>query len=107
MKLINLKRSKKEAKAKDTAIEVGGDHEYYPWGFSINLNQETIPKFKALKNIDKIGGTVEIHAIGKINSISISEHEGSGKSQDMRIQIQKINIIRKGSDKDSFDEYAD
>ena len=107
MKLVNLKRSKKEAKEKDGPVEVGGYHEYYPWGFSINLDQETIPKFEALKNIDKLGPTLEIHAIGKITSIGISENEGSGKTQNITIQIQKINIVRKGSDKDSFNEHAE
>ena len=109
VKLVSLKRSEKKAKKGGGLMESPRNdyHEYFPWGFRLELDQETIPKFKALAGAN-VGSSCKIKAVGKIVSMSTYEDQGDKtKRQSMTIQIEKIAIHSKDSAKDAFDEYAE
>jgi Major coat protein-like len=105
VKLVSLKRSGKKAKSMEQPVSAS--REYYPWGFRLELDQETIPKFKALAGAN-VGSSCKIKAVGKVVSMSTYEDQGDKtKRQSMTIQIEKIAIHSKDSAKDAFDEYSE
>jgi diketogulonate reductase-like aldo/keto reductase len=103
MKLISLKRSKKETKELNTPKSVGSDDDGYPWGTRLNFEKDIIDKIKALQTITA-GTEVKIQAIGYVSNVSTSESAKGPEHQTVEIQIQQIEIKDNTNAEASFDE---
>lgn len=90
---MNLRSLKKAVKVADKPdVCVSEDHEEYPYGLRLNMNNETLTKLKI--NIDDfdIGDSVMIVAKADIKSKSESDDTEYGENQDMSLQITDMDV---------------
>uniref|UniRef100_A0A6M3IMQ1 Putative capsid protein n=1 Tax=viral metagenome TaxID=1070528 RepID=A0A6M3IMQ1_9ZZZZ len=100
--MINLKLSKKEAKKRDMPQPVSGT-DNYPWGTTLSFEDETLGKIKALQGIEA-GTMVNIRAVGKVVTISMSDHDKGKDHKSITIQLQQIDIGNAESAEAAFNE---
>lgn len=96
--LVDLKRTPKELKANkgDSCCSPCGPENEYPWGLSINLENESMDKL-GMKKLPKVGDKVVIHAEATVTSVSSnsSVDSKSGKPSESRsvgIQINRMAL---------------
>lgn len=103
MKLVEL-RLKPEKKKKASKTEVVAEHEEYPWGLRINLNDKTISKLGLKPKDMKVGSTVKLEARAFV--CSAGEQPG-GKHKSIELQLVAMGIDTSESFEDGFNAGAD
>ena len=92
MKLIDLKRSKKEMK-KNRDIPETTNYEKYPYGLKIQLENETLEKFDIDISEFKIGQKIRVEGIAIVNSIRINQSMGDkAPRKNLSLQIIKLGL---------------
>lgn len=97
MKLVDLKKSKKELKQDAIPCEVKNQNKY-PYGTEIRFETEELDKLPALKNV-KVGQIVKIEAQAKVVSMRQSDNAGGEKSRTVALQITNIGVETSPEDK--------
>ena len=82
----SMKRKKKNG-GEDTAPM---DESPYPYGLSINLDEESMEKLGI--GPMSVGSEVKFIASAKVTSVSEHESEGSEKTENMTLQITEMDI---------------
>ncbi len=86
MKLRDMKLSRAD-KAEDA--EVASERPDYPYGLSLQLDQDSLEKLGI--ELPDVGDTFFVVAIATVQSVS--EHESENhKSQDVSLQIQQLSL---------------
>ena len=89
MTLKDMKIERKEVdEAKDTVL--GSSDMDYPYGLSLNLDEETIQKL-GMEKMPSPGNDVYIMAKASVESASITK-ESDKQNRSLRLQIKKLNI---------------
>lgn len=112
--LVSMKRDKKDKKdkKKDTSeacCSVSGNGPDFPWGLSVNLENESLDKLK-IDSLPEVGSTVRIVAEARVESVSSrSDRESNGKkNRSVSLQITKMALSDAEEDADEDDtEEAD
>ncbi|KKN75056.1 hypothetical protein LCGC14_0384300 [marine sediment metagenome] len=92
MKMIDLKWTKAEIKKRNKpTTERILEGETYPWGLKVHFEKEAVDKMDSLKKV-KVGAMVDIHAIGKVVEVSITDRDKSKKRHRVEIQLQQVGI---------------
>jgi hypothetical protein len=102
MKMVDLKRSKSEAKISTPEV-ASSSYEKYPYGLNLRFEDKEVEKV-GLQGM-KVGDKVVIQAVGEV--VSVSKYEStSGTDDSVGIQITKIAVSDQGNAKNAFDEAA-
>ena len=86
--LVDMKRSKKDRKSDEA---VSSSHEKFPYGLSINLEDESLTKL-GFKNLPKVGTKVKVVAEGVVTSVNTHERSGGKPSRNIAIQLEKMSV---------------
>lgn len=91
--MISLKRTKAEAKLRDSLAEPvpNTDLPEYPWGLQLDLNQDTLPKLNMDVTDYKPGDVLFFRIRTEVRSL-ISNDTFGGKSQTMSLQITDMGL---------------
>ena len=93
MKIVDLKRTKKEAKKLETGNEVAmTSQEKYPYGLSINLDDNTLKKFDIDGSEFKAGQKLKIAGIAIIENIERRERIKEKPTSYIRLQITNMGL---------------
>lgn len=92
--MVNMKISPEQAQ-KDYAPTSVADAPEYPWGLSINLDEQSIKKL-GLPALPQVGQTMMITARVNVNSVSSNDTQQDGVQRSMSLQITDMEI---GADK--------
>ena len=93
--MIDLKRSKKEAKVEDAVMPENPDGALYPYGTRFSFDEEVIAKIPILNKV-KAGDKFSIRGVCEINEVRSVDRTENKKDRHIEIQIQKIDL-KKGS----------
>lgn len=93
MKLVDLKRSKAEKKARTEEHSIGSADEDYPYGTRIRLEHEDMEKL-GMKDTPAPGDTFHIEAHGKVTHSHESADE-KGKRRHVEIHLTKLGAEAK------------
>jgi len=94
MPLVNMKLSKKEAKADSETSII--DSPRYPWGLSINLDEESLTKL-GVKELPKTGDSKMVVAYVDVTETHESDSIDGKKRRNIRLQITDMSIEEKAS----------
>ena len=86
MKLRDMKLSRAD-KAEDA--EVASDRPDYPYGLSLQLDQDSLGKLGI--ELPDVGDTFFVVAIARVRGVSEHQDEGS-KSQNVQLQIEQLSL---------------
>ena len=86
--LVSMKLSEKETKAMAEPSLVGGEKDAprYPWGLSLNLDDDTLDKLK-LSPLPKVGEKRLLIAQVEVTSVSSNQGPGKEKRESVALQI--------------------
>lgn len=87
--LVSLKRTKKDKKQNSDEVATSS-HEDFPFGLSINLDDETLGKLGITK-LPKVGSDMIVAGIGVVESIS-ERSDKNKKSRNVQIQLTKLSV---------------
>ena len=91
--LVSMKRApvKKSKKSADMCCSdpMGGNE--YPWGLSINLENESLDKL-GMDDLPKVGSTVKVVAEAKVESVSSRSDRDDKNNRTVSLQIVKMAI---------------
>ncbi len=92
MAFKDMKLTKREAKKLVPVEATSADRPKYPWGLQITFDRESLKKLgKSVDDFD-VGQRVTFVCIAKVTSLSKRDNESGEGSQDVTLQIQKINM---------------
>jgi hypothetical protein len=92
MKLIDMKLPKKDKKGTlNSPVATDFQHEEYPYGLCIRLNNDQIDKLGIFDNMD-VDMDVVINAKATIKSKEKSEMQGGKSDKSLSIQIKEFGI---------------
>lgn len=90
MKMVSMKMS--DAEKKDTMeVKPAGISQSYPWGLSINLNEDSMAKLGV--DLPKVGEELMLHAMVKVTDSHMSETEGGKKNVSCALQITDMALM--------------
>ncbi len=92
MPLTNMKMSKKEAKVNE-GVEVN-DSPRYPWGLSINLDEESLSKL-GMSKLPDVGDQKMLVAFVDVTDKHESDSQDGKKRKSIRLQITDMSIEEK------------
>lgn len=101
----SMKTTAAERKARSAKYEKCSpfDGEVYPYGLSINLDEEVMEKLD-LKALPKAGAKMTLTAEVSVKSVEQRESSEGGNRRSMTLQITAMDLGAKGSAKDAVDE---
>ena len=87
--LTNMARTKKESKKEETSEYI---EDKYPWGLSINLDQDSLEKL-GIKDLPAVGESIKLEA--KVDVVEISECDSAngGTKRSMSLQITDLGLM--------------
>lgn len=88
MKPVSMKLPK--AKQAETA-QVSPRKQEYPWGLSLNLENESLEKL-GIEHLPDVGTECTLRGVGKIVRVSQSASENDKNSRMIEIQITKLAL---------------
>ena len=94
------KRSEKELKACEPSL---GSREQWPYGLQLRFDNEQIKKMASLKELE-VGDEVYVEAKGTVTMVRRSDRQNEKPDQTLEIQIKKIGIENKDSQKKQIKE---
>lgn len=86
--LVSMQLSAKQAKEMMGDTGATPDRPRFPWGLTINLDDETLDKLK-ISELPKVGSTEDLRAVVKVTRISEDDSE-SGKRRSVGLQITDL-----------------
>jgi hypothetical protein len=98
--LTSMKRAVKRAKS-DKVMSSAPDP--YPYGLSIDLDEDGLKKLGLNINDFSVGDTVELHASATVRALRQSE-ENSGSSETMSLQITDLCVEPDDTDSEDDEE---
>ncbi len=87
MSLVNMRRSKKERKSAEKAMD---EQPAVPWGLSITLDDESLDKL-GFKKLPDVGDRMVVAAIGTVKPVSERSSERD-KNRDVSIELDKLDV---------------
>lgn len=102
MKLNDMRVTDEEKKAREVRCGMrcdGDDGPDYPWGLSINLDQDSMRKL-GMTEMPKLGEIMHLEAVAKITSLSENSSEGSDDSRNVTLQIMLLGTAGESTTKD-------
>ena len=107
MGLVDMKLTKKESTEEDSPVISGKTTgPQYPWGLSLDLDNNALEKLGISIEDFSVGDDIEIRAVGKIKRLSSAQYEGEDKDDRMDIQITKMGISSSSTFDKEFDKAA-
>ena len=97
--MTDMRRSPKEKEEAATNMAAPPD---YPWGLSISLSHEELDKLNLGTEDLEVGDILHMHVLAKVTSVSSSEHESSGKT--CRVELQITHMTGESEDKENEEE---
>lgn len=97
--LISMARSPAEIKEEKAEIVSDPEINRFPWGLSINLEDESLTKL-GITTLPKVGDMVQIVAVAKIDRVSESENN-RGTDRSVSLQIEEMALEPAGPEKDA------
>jgi hypothetical protein len=88
--LTNMKMSKEEAK--EQTEPTASDAPEYPWGLSINLNDDSLEKLGLLKNLPAIGSKILITALADVSTVSSYKTQAGEDESSVSLQITDMQV---------------
>ena len=92
MSLTNMKLSKKEVEKEAGTIEEEAPR--YPWGLSINLDNESIEKL-GITTLPEVGDLKTLIAVVKVKDVSETDSIEGKKQRNIGLQITEMSIEEK------------
>ena len=91
----DMKLTKKEAKKQygDTPVESTENRPKYPWGLTINLEDDSLKKLDMEIADYTVGDKLKFECEASVSSIEESQYEGSPNHQSIRLQVRKMEIL--------------
>lgn len=92
---VDMKRTKAEIKKNQGGGAIASpmsDHDKYPWGLEIDLQDESLKKLGIDVSKYKPGEKIQVIANASIESMRQSIKADGGKSQSMTLQITKMQL---------------
>jgi hypothetical protein len=86
-KLVSMKVDRSSAEEKTEAASMAVDQPAYPYGLSINLDEDGLEKLGLSADDLKVGDTKMLIAKVEVTSVSSNETKGGGKSESVCLQI--------------------
>lgn len=102
MELKDL-RLKPEKKKKSAKSEVVAEHEEFPWGLRLSLDDKVVSKLGLKPKDMKVGSTVKLEARAVICG---ARAQPDGKGKHVELQLIKMGIDSGGSFEDGFNAGA-
>lgn len=89
-KLVSVKISKAEATKHSEPSTLATEGPRYPWGLSINLDEDTLETLDLDIDDFKVGGTMTLIAKVEVTGVSSSETQSSGANENVSLQITDL-----------------
>lgn len=96
MKLKSMKISAAEREKRNTPAETSATPDAYPWGLSLNLENDTLDKLGL--ELPAVGDELVLVARVKVTSVSSREGEGESKARSASLQITDMAVGGEKSD---------
>ncbi len=90
MPLVNMKKTKKEVKD-DLKPTIAVDVPKYPYGLSINLEEESLVKLD-MTDLPEVGDSMNLIARVTVESVQSSERQGGKKHRSLHLQITDLAL---------------
>jgi hypothetical protein len=91
-KQVDMKLSPKEAKAEMMPSEKDGPR--YPWGLTLNLDDDALEKL-GMSKLPEVGETYPLAATCEVTAVSASDTQGGGVRRSLTLQITALAPIGK------------
>lgn len=88
MNLIDMKHTGTDS---DSLVASDGDQPDYPWGLTLELNDEVLTKL-GLDSLPSVGSSMQLQARVKITSVGENESDSGGKSRHVSLQITALAL---------------
>lgn len=92
------------SKSKTLLSDVEPSQPEYPYGLSINLDNETLDKL-GIGDLPEVGGEFTMKAIVRVKSVTDAQHEGEGRSRHVSMQIEQMDLGVSGGERKAEDLY--
>ena len=93
-KLVSMKISKAEREKMNKPMALVGDAgPAYPWGLSVNLDQDSLEKLDLDANDLKVGKTLTLIATVEVTNLSSNESKDGGSNQSVGLQILRNFLV--------------
>jgi hypothetical protein len=103
MKMNDMRVTAAEKAAREVKCAMrcdGDDGPDYPWGLSINLDQDSLAKL-GITTMPKLGDVLHIEGIAKVNSLSENSSEGSDDTRCVGLQIMILGTAEESETKEA------
>lgn len=89
--LVSMKRTKSEKKGRNSDHAVGlGDRDDFPFGLSIDLNDESLKKL-GMSKLPQVGDELIVAGIGRVTSVS-ERSDSNRKTRNVSIQLEQLDV---------------
>jgi hypothetical protein len=107
MALVDMKLSKKESKEEVGLVSTKSDGPRYPYGLSLDLNDESMEKLGLSAKSFSVGESVVIKAKAKVKSLRMNQYEGEDKTESMDLQITHLEVVSSDKFEEAFKEASE
>ncbi len=90
MKLISMKRSKKEQNREKNDMAVPMSRDEYPYGLTLELSTEQLDKLD-IDQLPKVGKKYRLHAECAVKSASVHERDGK-RDRNLSLQVTRLAL---------------
>jgi hypothetical protein len=87
--VISMRLSRAEVKARSEPTSIIGSEPEYPWGLSLQIDNDTFDKLDIA--VPEVGQTLHLEAKVQVQSVSINRTV-DGTVRDMRLQITAMEL---------------
>ena len=85
----------------DTVMPIPGDRPQYPYGLRICLTHQEFDKLGLDWRDAFVGGIVHGHFMGRITSVTASDHENNDDGPTARVEIQIESLLLESEDSEN------
>lgn len=101
--MVSMEMTDDEVADMNTPIAIPmKDRATYPYGLRISLTDKEFERMGIDSSDVQVGGTLHMHAMGTITSVSRNDFEGK-QSERVEIQIEKLDIECEDSENEASD----
>jgi Major coat protein-like len=91
VKMVDMKRTAAEKKARDKQFDHKISGEDYPYGLGISLGDSELSKLGVAK-LPQVGSKLKIHAHAHVKSASESSSEGGRKQRRVELELRHMHV---------------
>jgi hypothetical protein len=90
-KMIDMKRTAAEKKARDKEFDhkIGGED--YPYGLGVSLGHDELTKL-GIHTLPTVGSKIMLHAHAHVKSASESSRDGGRKERRVELELRHMNV---------------